>query len=648
MNSKGTQYIIEPMKRHALALLIHPYKNSLLKKDEMRKLLDTFAKKLLDIVTAHPNLRLNLTLPGYMLHLLDPLLLSKLNDIQKSDCLEWLTPGYTEPFLSFSPLWLSGENIKYGIEAFNELVGSKPTGHVPAFSNWEPSSINTLRDNGINYTVLSRALLPKDVQNYCGYWITEHTGYSMVIVPAYNIHYYNAPPNILNWIDMAVKESPNTSSTKLIAIDYLVPLVTKNTDPFKWLNSFAEALDKLLITYQISLLHEFSILAPPLGLQYIPSSLVLKHEDEESISLVSNYLHTFDSVGIMQRKMMDIAENVRTHDNNKEAVPLKKQLFSAQDINRYIPDTSSGFTNIKDRFWTFGQMIEIEKEILKKDNITGGQIRIADLLKNGIKSIVMSNKNLKVYIDHKNGGQVFEFDYRERSANLFAGYNPKCHMPPRIIVAGKSRTSFIDHFLEEGCQREHFMRNTAKQHGDFVTGQFDYKVKKTASGVKAILTRQGSITIKDKLCPLSMEKVFGLEKDKPELTFVYQLSNHSLSTYTFKFAVELTFSLPGVQSNQAEITCDNITYNRLAWDRISFKNASRWNLSDRKIGTEIQFITQKPVTVWCYPVVQSSPYQGTTLVISTSVSLEENSVWSLIGKITCKKLPLKGTLTDVV
>ena len=641
--------IIERMKRHAIALLIHPYKNVLIKKDKMKSMLDVFAEKLIDIVAHYSNLRINLTLPGYMLQLLDPVLLSRLNEFQKSGCLEWLTPGQTEPFLSFSPLWLSNENIKFGLETFNQLLGNEPIGYVPAFSNWEPSSIKVLIDNRIQYTVLSKTLLPKNVRNYCGYWITEHTGYSMVIIPTYSLHFYNAPANIPGWIERVIESSPDKSSGQFIAIDYLFPLVPhKDRDPFIWLNAFAESLDALLVKHQMSLLHELPTLSPPLGLQSLPSSLTYKQENDEPVSQYSNYLYTFDSVGILQRKMMDIVDTIKDQWHYKDMLPLKKQLFSIQDINRYLPHDYSGFQHIRDRFWTFGQMIEIEREILKKGKVTGGQIRIADFLRNGTKSIVMSNKNLKVYIDHKNGGQIFELDYRERGANLFACHNSKPHIPPRIIVAGKSHVSFIDHFLDEDCKRSEFISNTAKKRGDFINGEFDYKIKKTTSSVKTILTRQGSININSKPYPLGIEKVFGLEKDKPGLSFVYQFLNHSLTTYAFKFAVELNISLPGVQSHQAEIICNKKSYKRLAWDRITINDVTEWRLLDRRIGVEIKFITQKPVTVWCYPVTVSLPYQGTTLVITKPVSLEQNSVWSLMGKISCKKIPIKGTINDVI
>jgi hypothetical protein len=162
------------------------------------------------------------------------------------------------------------------------------------------------------------------------------------------------------------------------------------------------------------------------------------------------------------------------------------------------------------------------------------------------------------------------------------------------------------------------------------------------------MTRQGSINSNGRPHPLVVEKVFGLEKDKPELSFAYQLSNHTLTAYAFKFAVELNVSLPGAQLHQAEIVCNKESYNRLAWDRVSFNDVTEWKLIDKKIGVEIKCITQKPVTVWSYPVSQSSPYQGTALVITSPVSLGENAVWSLMGKLSCRKIPIKGSVIDVI
>lgn len=635
------------MKRHCLSLIVHPFKNSLIAKDKVRKYIDIFVKNLLEIIKTYPNFRINLVLPASLLQYIDPLLLSQLNEVRKLNSLEWLLPGYTEPFLSYSPPWLFAENLKYGIQTFSELIGYKPMGFVPACSNWDPSFIKIIQNNGIQYTVVSRSVLPANIQNYCGYWITEYAGNTMIVIPAHTFHHNKLPADIHSWIDQTVEQSfTDKAATQIVVLHYSFPLLPeKKKDPCKWLNAFGKALDTLLIKYQLNLLQELPAYIQPQGVHYMQPDFILNRTTGEIIPQCLNYLHTYDLVGIMHRKMMDISENIKTLENGKDLLLLKKQLFNIQDINRYLPET---FSDIKERYRTFEQMIAAENQLLKSSKVRGGHIRIADFLKNGTKTIIMSNRRLKLYIDYKNGGQVFEMDYRVRNANLCAGYNPKTHQPPRILVPGKSRTCFIDHFLDLECQQADFSGSPAKQYGDFIDGQFDYKIKKVNTSVKAIMTRQGIITKNNKMYPVHMEKVFSIDKDKSELNFIYQLSNPSLMTYSFKFAIELTISLPGAQSRKAEIVCNKTTYKRPAWDRISLENVNELRLNDYMIGASIEFILQKPVTVWCYPVTQSAIYQGTTIVLSTPVPFGENAIWSLWGKIRFKKIRQKGTFEDVV
>jgi hypothetical protein len=632
------------MKRHGLALIIHPGKSALTKKEVMQSRVNSFFGKCIELITAHPNFRVNISLPGYLLELGDPLMLSQLNGFRKTDCLEWLTPGYTEPFVAFSPPWLSRDNIRNGLATFEELVGIKPEGYIPAYSNWEPSSIPLLLENGIHYSVLSRVLLSKETQNHFGYWTTEHSGHPMIIFPAFRFNHNSAPEQVLQWLDGTIAENNG-----LIVLDYLLSLDSPDTtDQFHWLHTFTRALDTLLIKYQLHLLREVPDRVGPLGLQYLPSCVDFSQNGATETHAYSNYLHTYDTVGILQRKMTDLAEKITHLDNKRDSQSLKKKLYFIQDINRFLPGETSGFTVLNDRFWTFGRMIDLEYELIKKEPVAGGQIRITDFLRNGTKSIIMSNKNLSLFIDHINGGQVFACDFHRRSANLFTGHNPERHLLPQILVPGKTCTSFIDHFLNDRCSRTDFINNTAKHFGDFATGRFDYKIKKSTAGVKLMLTRQGFIVIHGKQYPLHMEKVFGIEKEKPDISFAYQLSNHSLTPYSFKFAIELNFALPGAQIHKAAIHGDTSSSDRLAWERVTFAETTKWKLSDTFTGIEIKFLTQKPVTVWCYPVNQASPYQGTTVIITTPVRIEESNVWSLMGKISFRRIRETGETADVL
>jgi hypothetical protein len=637
------------MKRHAIAFLVHPFKNSLVPKTEFREAVNAFAQSVLDIGSAFQNVRFNLVMPGYFLEAIDPMLLLQLREMHKKGSIEWLTTGYTEPFLSFSPQWLLSENLKYGVNTFVEYSGSRPSGFVPPFSNWEPSYIDTLSDANFHYAVLSRSLLPPLYRTRLGYWVTEFAGSATVLFPAHSLVAPALPGEMESWIEKQFALDTNAfPPVKLLCIDFLCPLMQKGV----CLMDAARIFDKLLLSYQPIRFTEFLSSNPPLGLQYIPQSVVFNRYDPDSEPYFLNTLHSFDQAGIIQRKMMDVADNIAPHRDSRHFEPFKKTLFFVQDINRYIPAKTSGFMLLKDRMWCYEKLIDIEHELRERNNVEGGQIRIADFLRTGSKSIIITNKNLAVYIDHKNGGHVFELDVRRRRCNVCAGYNPARHALPMVIEPGLSHTAFIDHFVPFDTTAEEFRARRFTELGDFVGGAFEYKIKKTDSGIKAALNRQGSVIQGEKTCPLTMEKVLGLEKEHPTLPFVYQLSNHSLTPYAFRLAFEITFSLPGVADNTAFLLHKKEKLAGLGGQLLSLSQVSEFHLADPACGVRIHCNLQKPMDLWCFPAVaireEEAPHEGVTIVLSAPVNINGSDVWSCMGKLQFKRLALSGKRTDEI
>ncbi|MBD3345795.1 MAG: DUF1926 domain-containing protein [Chitinivibrionales bacterium] len=642
------------MKRNAVAFLLRPFKNALLPKDELKRTINDFIKRLIRLSTDHHNLRFNIAVPGYVLEFIDPLFLVQLRELKREGRIEWLTCGYTEPFLSFSPRKLSQENIRHGLDTCQELLEERPAGFIPSFSNWEPSFIDIFKNVGIQYMVLSKAIFPEEAQNRLGYWITEQAGIPMPMFPVTIFRSSSVPRDIASWIREAFENDiSNELSIPLLCIDYLIPLLAEEEGSLEWLISVSDALESILAEYQLTLFSEYLSVNPPLGLQYIPPSLVFKRDDPDSIRYFLNYLHTFDQIGIIQRKMMEVCENVYSRPNPQWIKPLKKKLFFAQDINRYVPSENNGFMCPSDRIWSYGAMMEIESELHKKDKIQGGQIKISDLLKDGSKTIVMSNRPLKAYIDHKNGGHVFELDYRHRKRNLCAAFNPEKNVIPRIITSSRSKTSFVDHIFDTNVGMNDFIDGRYKEQGDFYKSHYDYKVKKSATGVKTVLVRTGSISLeKKKNFPLSIEKVFGFEKDVAALSFVYQLSSHSLLSHSFRLAIELNLMISGVLTDEAYMCKDGEKPINMKSYRIAYSDVSKWKIEDAESGIRLDFTTQKPVDVWCC----SSPVPdtikpggcGVLMVISSLVNLEENTLWSLIGKMECTKIRMKRKAVDAL
>lgn len=638
------------MKRDLLIILLQPYKNGLLPKALLQKSINSFCDYLQNICSRFPHLRYNIALPGYILECIDPLKLSSLRDTQKRGSIEWLCTGYTEPFLSFSPCWLTNENIRLGLRTFGELTGETPSGYVPPFSNWEPSQIDLLRNAGLKYAVISNELFTENERSSCGYWITEHTGSSIAIFPARAYHRHNAPQGLLTWIEDSFCEQKSCDSLqKIYILRYLISLDpgVDESEQYEWIDRFSTEVDKRILQFQPARLKDIVGSMPPLGLHYIPSSLVLSNNRPVSPYFL-NHLHCHEQIGILQRKLMEACDQIQNMKETRQIARLKQQLFFIQDINRFLPSDSAGFGNQNDRLWTYGKLIDIERELHTLSGSKGGVIQLTDFLRNGSKSIIMSNKSLKLYLDHRKGAQIYELDYRDRSYNVCAAYNHQVRSRPNVITTGESLLSFVDRIFPEQVSCTDFRSRTLKDGASFSNEPFDYTFKKSSDDVKVILNCQGGFSKENHSFPLSMEKVFGLEGENAVLSFGYQLKNTSLTCYSFVFGIELALALPGCSQNKARIICSKKSYDPVNDEPITMDNITEWDVEDVTAGVKMQFVTQKPVSLWVVPSnnKDSASDNGVLLLISSRVKIDESSMWSLVGKIRFKKTRVKGAHND--
>ena len=626
--------MIWTVAQHYLAFLVHPFKNQLFAKGRLKEGADRCGRALNELLGKHAGLRLNVVMPGYALEELDGLLLSELREHHKRGALEWLVTGYTEPFLSLSPTWLSRANVESGVTLVSDLLGARAAGYVPPFSNWEPLCAESLRELGLHYVVVSSGLLPPGCRTRCGYWTTEHMGASMVLFPTHVLHLYNAPASVSSWLQNEFgKDTGNGERARLVTLNYLLPLAAAaDSEPYRWLNSAARALGRAQSKYRTVLFSEFLSDNPSLGLQYLTASLDVNREGAD-LHGFRNWLFSHDQIGLLHRRMLEVCDGLEPLKGQRGFGKVVRELFSVQDINRFLPAPESGFTHLADRFWSYNRLIEIEKKLPETARQRGGQIRITDHLRNGDKSIVMANRAVRAYINHRSGGAVYELDFAGRCINILAASEPGLRPLPHVIMPGRSRMAFVDHFLPADTPIADFTGDY-KELGDFVKGWFEYKVNKKPTGVKAVLARQGAVLQDGRNCPLNMEKVFGAERDRAELSFAYQLGNGSMAPYAFTFATELCFALPGIAGGKACLKTARKRHDDFLWDRLRFKDITELAIEDWQCGVRVTLKTQKPVNVWCHPIgTPSSGYQGTSLTLSAPVELGPNSLWGLMGKL---------------
>jgi hypothetical protein len=144
--------------------------------------------------------------------------------------------------------------------------------------------------------------------------------------------------------------------------------------------------------------------------------------------------------------------------------------------------------------------------------------------------------------------------------------------------------------------------------------------------------------------------VFGLKEESTELSFAYQLGNHSLTTYGFRLAIELHLALPGVLTGDAFVSCKPMKLKKGLTEPVVLDGITQWSFHDSVVGLTVSFVTQKPVSIWCFPGKErdTGRYQSTQMIITASGALEENGKWSLVGKMACRRTRRKKDHADAL
>ncbi|MDR2693234.1 MAG: DUF1926 domain-containing protein [Chitinispirillales bacterium] len=686
------------MRRNRIILLLQPYKNRLMPQKELAASVNRFMGALLAVCAAYPRLRFNVALPGYMLEHTDKRLIVELADTVKRGAVECLCMGYTEPFLSFSPLWLTSENIALGVRVFSELTSEAPGGFVPPFSNWEPSYIDMLYGAGFKYAVVSSELLAEGSDRRgAGYWITESTGNSMAVFPVRSYHLRNAPQDLAEWVRGELPEEGPDDAPRILILKYMYSLEFSGPDmgveapagadggrggrrrkrrddgegpgagdpQRSWLERTAAEIDKRILELQPMRFRDIVGDAAPLGLHYFPSGLVPPNNGPVTPYFL-NYLHCYDQISVMQRKLMDVGDSVAALKDARTAARLKRTLFFAQDINRFLPNTGSGFVFIPDRLWTYGRLIDIENELYGRRETSGGMIRLSEFLRNGYKSAVLANRALKLYIDHKNGGQVYELDYLGRSFNACAAYNPAIRQSPEVVDPRESRLAFGDKVFLGLPTYENYKNGAIADCGNFACLPMEYTFKCSPGSVRILLNAVGGFTREGRRNPLTIDKVFSLEKDGAVLSYSYKLGNPTPANYAFTFAIEIPLSLPGVPRQQAELRANKQKLDINTDAPITVDDVTEWEINDEEAGVRLEFVTQKKVTIWLFTqdaipetvspkkaastkssmAAPSKGAYGTTLMITNQTEIEPNSTQLFTGRICFKKIRMRSGIED--
>jgi len=187
---------------------------------------------------------------------------------------------------------------------------------------------------------------------------------------------------------------------------------------------------------------------------------------------------------------------------------------------------------------------------------------------------------MNLYFSPKNGGSLFELDFKSKAINLLdtltrreESYHEKLtQLSQKSINEGQNqgeaiqsvhemtvtkeeglqnllfydwyrRTSLLDHFLDQETSLLNFSQCQYQEAGDFVNTAYEYSVESNDKSMVVKLWRYGNVRTESKLIPVYLEKKIFLEQAKSLLQIDYAIKNLAESKHSFWFGSEFDFAL---------------------------------------------------------------------------------------------------------
>jgi len=554
-----------------------------------------------EIMKDFPDIKINLHFSGYLLTWLTehkPEYIKLLNRLKKRGQIEIVSGGMYEPILTLLTEEDGIAQIKMHINYIEKTFKERPKGIWLAERVYEPHIPKTLNKAGVLYTLVDDyhfkavGLSGKELHRY---FVTEYEGYKLFIFPGLEFLRYAIPFKPIVEIDKYFREVEDSGEDLAVFGDDgekfgLWPGTYEHVYGTGWLKSFFEYLSKNKDWLKTVTFREYIDSVPPNGRVYLNCNSYMemaewslpakksgsyeacfKNATEEHREFIKGgyfkyFLVKYDECNDMHKKMLMI-----TNEANRD-IEAKKHVFKAQCNDSYWHGVFGGLYLPHLRGSVYSHLIEAEKMLDPKSSFVDAKLE--DVNMDGFNEIVLANNEIKAYFLLKEGGILYEYDYKPSSVNIMAtlsrryeGYHDKIKAATSSDVADGTKTihdliiakeegldkylhydwyrraSLLDHVMGRDVTFDAFYKSTYYEPGDFIKEPYNGVIERKDHYVKAIIERHGHYWKDGKGLPLHIRKEITLRKDSNELFVNYALDGETKEP--FYLGVEFNFSFLG-------------------------------------------------------------------------------------------------------
>lgn len=607
-----------------------------------------------EILKDYKNIKINLHFSGFLFSWLlenKPDYIDLLKLLKKQGQIEIVAGGMYEPVLSLISEEDGCGQIRMHADLMEEVFGERPKGLWLAERVYEPHIPRMLNKAGIAYTLVDDnhfKAIGMTEDDLFGYYMSEFEGHKLAIFPGLEYLRYSIPFKPLDVLDKYLKEADRKGHQLVVFGDDgekfgLWPGTKQSVYEEGWLKSFFEYLTENQEWLKTSTFNEY-LVNPPKGPIYLdcqsykemgewslPPNLAKEYgnainsKNSHRKTLLKggyfkHFLIKYPESNDMHKKMMFLTQ--RTNENTE----AKKHVFMAQCNDSYWHGVFGGLYLPHLRASVYGNLIEAEKLLDPQKPFVSGMIE--DINMDGVDEAVLANNLLKAYFYLKEGGTLYELDYKPASSNIMAnlcrryeGYHDKIKIASVNEVADGTKTihdmfmakeeglerflhydwyrraSLIDHVLGKDVTLESFYRCQYHEPGDFVKEPYQAVVKNDKDASILSLMRKGNFWIGRQGIPLTLEKTIRMNVDEEIITIDYRIDGDIKES--FLFGVEFNFSFLGsggdrymdMGSGKMPLTSKGI-----------YRPSRKVQFYDpyQKVAPVIE--CDQPISVWTFPV----------------------------------------------
>ncbi|MEM3163128.1 MAG: alpha-amylase/4-alpha-glucanotransferase domain-containing protein [Desulfurococcaceae archaeon] len=379
-------------------------------------------KLLLETLNRYRDVKVSIHISGPLLLTLAeryPDWLSQVAKLAQHGSVELLGGSLGEAILPIIPREDMYAQVREYMELFEELLGFKPKGFWLPERVWEPSIVEALADNGIEYVLIDDSTLyrsgrRREESMYA--WITENSGRRLkVLFIDTELRYvlpWRHPDEVISY--MASRGDELGDKYLLWGSD--AEKFGEWRDPMWakwWLNEFFNKLrekrHEIICTQPREYLENYGVR----GLIYLAPGSYDKML-EWSNGFFRNFLVKYPESNNMHKKMLRVREKLVKAGVGREAW---RYYYMAQCNDSYWHGLFGGIylTHLRQAVYeNYIKSEAIAEESMNYYSEESIRIERTDFDYDGFMEVIVENRELNVYIKPSDGGTVFELDYKEK------------------------------------------------------------------------------------------------------------------------------------------------------------------------------------------------------------------------------------------